>query len=87
MVPRRIILRIEVSPETHDRMPKVVEMFGSTSVAVTSRIVEWFVAQPDDIQARILGLYPSLPDQPDLATTILKQIVSNDVAQKMRRDK
>jgi len=35
-----------------------MEHFGMTRVAVTSRLLMWFVKQPDVIQAKILGIHP-----------------------------
>jgi len=51
-------MRIEVFPGVPDALADVTDRVGSTQVSVVSRLLEWFVNQPDVTQAAILGLYP-----------------------------
>ena len=53
---RRIILRIEVSPEVPHKIGDTIERVLSTHVSVTSRLMSWFVEQDYDLQATILKL-------------------------------
>jgi hypothetical protein len=51
-------MRIEVLPDVPESLAGVTERVGSTQVSVVSRLIEWFVNQPDVTQAGILGLFP-----------------------------
>jgi hypothetical protein len=55
---RRVIMRVELAADARDNLPAIVDKFGSTNVAVNSRLVEWFCDQPESVQAAILGLHP-----------------------------
>jgi hypothetical protein len=46
-----------------------------TQVAATSRVIEWFTAQTDVVQAAILGLYPK-DIRAEVAEMILKKMAS-----------
>lgn len=50
----RAIMRIDLTPNTKELFLKVAERQGMTQLAVTSRLVEWFVKQPDQVQHAIL---------------------------------
>jgi hypothetical protein len=56
--PRRVIMRIELFPSAKTRLEASCEQRGMTQVATTSRVIEWFCAQNDIVQAIVLGLYP-----------------------------
>jgi hypothetical protein len=55
---KRCIMRVEVSPGVPESLDQATARFGSTHVSVVSRLMEWFVEQPDLVQAAILRLYP-----------------------------
>jgi len=46
-----------------------------TQIAATSRIIEWFTAQNDVVQAAILGLYPQ-DIRAEVVEIILKHMAS-----------
>jgi hypothetical protein len=48
-----------------------------TQVAVLSRIVQWFAAQPETIQAAVLGRYP-VDITPDIAKLLLERKVAGN---------
>jgi hypothetical protein len=52
--PTRAIMRIDLTPNTKELFLKVADRQGMTQLAVTSRLVEWFVKQPDHVQHAIL---------------------------------
>jgi len=56
--PKRVIMRIEVSAGVPERLGRTVDAFGSTNIAVVSRLVDCFVRQDDETQATILGVMP-----------------------------
>jgi len=70
---RRVIMRIELEPESKDRLDDFCRRTGMTKVAASSRIINWFSRQPDTVQAMIQGLFPS-SIEPDVARIILKQL-------------
>lgn len=72
---RRVIMRIELFPQAKDRLQDLTDRLGMTQVAATSRLVEWFAAQNDVVQAAVLGLYPEAI-KADVANIILKQMAS-----------
>jgi len=45
-----------------------------TQIAVSSKLIEWFVGQDEHMQGSILGWYPEWVRQ-DLAATLLKRII------------
>ena len=67
----RVILRIDVTPRAVQEHRKTTEDFGMTQVAVTSRLLMWFVKQPDVIQAKILGIHPESAEKGDSSLTVL----------------
>ena len=76
--PRRVIMRIELSPPAKSGLETLCERLGMTQVATTSRLVEWFSEQNDLVQATVLGLYPAdMP--PDVPTMILKRMAGDKV--------
>ena len=50
----RAIMRIDLTPATKELFLNVADRQGMTQLAVTSRLVEWFVKQPDTVQYAIL---------------------------------
>jgi len=61
---QRVIMRIVVGAEVPAMMSAAVERWGSSTVIVNSRLIEWLCRQPSDIQAAVLGLYPGKIDLP-----------------------
>jgi hypothetical protein len=72
----RIIMRIELSSEAKRRFENMPDVLGMTQLAVTSRLVEWFLDQNEELQASILGLYPAGIGA-DITTTLLKRFISD----------
>jgi len=72
---RRVIMRIELFPEAKDRLQDLTDRLGMTQVAATSRLVEWFTAQNEVVQAAVLGLYPE-QIRADVANLILKEMAA-----------
>lgn len=70
---RRIILRIEITPDAKENLTGFCSKVGMTQVAAMSRLVEWFAEQSDVVQAAILGLYPA-DIRADVAKLILKRM-------------
>lgn len=55
----RIIVRIELTPQAKAAYGAVAERYGRTQISTTARLIEWFAAQPQGVQAAILGQYPA----------------------------
>jgi hypothetical protein len=72
---KRFITRIELTVPTRTKLTDVSHSNGMTQVAVLSRIVNWFAAQPETIQAAILGRYP-VEIEPDVAKLLLERMAS-----------
>jgi hypothetical protein len=66
-------MRIEVSPGVRESLADATDLVGSTQVSVVSRLLDWFVSQPDVTQAAILGLYPG-DIRKELPRMILEQM-------------
>ena len=77
LVPRRVIMRIELLPNAKSKLESSCDQRGMTQVATTSRILEWFCAQNDLIQAVVLGLYPE-----DLRGQVGEMILKQMAAEK-----
>ena len=73
---KRIIMRIELSSVAKERLGSFSESSGLIQMAITSRLLLWFVNQDDAVQASILGLYANF-DKENITTAILKQIISD----------
>jgi hypothetical protein len=74
MAAKRIIMLIQLTPEACLALHHKTNLFGMTQIAFVSKAIEWFLTQPEHIQASILGLYPS-ECQPDIIREYLKQLV------------
>jgi hypothetical protein len=74
--PRRVIMRIELYPQAKQGLTGLCDRLGMTQVAATSRIIEWFTAQTDVVQAAILGLYPK-DIRAEVAEMVLKKMASD----------
>lgn len=73
---RRVIMRIELNPSAKKGLTELCDRLGMTQIATTSRIIEWFAAQPDLIQVAILGLYPQ-DIRAEIAEMILKRLAGD----------
>ena len=72
---RRVIMRIELTPDAKKGLTDLCDRLGMTQIAATSRIIEWFTTQPDVVQAAVLGLYPQ-DIRSEIAEIILKRLAS-----------
>ena len=72
---KRIIMRVELNATAKRKFEETPDAWGMTQIAVTSKLVEWFLAQSEEVQASILGLYPK-NDGIDLTTAILKHFIN-----------
>ena len=72
---KRHIMRIELTGAAKTKLNTLSDKNGMTQVAMMSRMVEWFSAQGDVIQAAVLGRYPG-EVEPDIAKLILKRMAS-----------
>lgn len=72
---KRIIMRVELNAPAKRKFEETPDSFGMTQIAVTSKLIEWFLVQSEEVQASILGLYPKT-DGPDLTTAILKHFIT-----------
>lgn len=77
MAAKRSIMRIQLDLQAKQKLDKLCERRGMTQIAVMSRVVNWFVAQDETIQAIVLG---SLSEQSmgSLARMVLKKIAAED---------
>ena len=80
---KRFITRIELTVPTRTKLTDVSHSNGMTQVAVLSRLVQWFAAQPDTIQAAILGRYPTEIEQ-DVAKLLLQRMASEKGRERVR---
>jgi hypothetical protein len=74
---KRFITRIELTTPTRIKLIDVTHSNGMTQVAVLSRIVQWFAAQPETIQAAVLGRYP-VDIAPDIAKLLLERMAAGN---------
>jgi len=72
-MPRRFVIRIELTHSAKGKLSELSDRNGMTQVSIMSRLVEWFMAQPDVIQAAVLGRYPHEIEQ-DVAGMILRRM-------------
>jgi|tagenome__1003787_1003787.scaffolds.fasta_scaffold17786300_1 hypothetical protein len=70
---RRFVIRIELTEIAKDQLSDLSEKNGMTQVSIMSRMVTWFAAQPELIQAAVLGRYPKEIEQ-DCAKLILQRM-------------
>src|SRR3954470_8571932 len=72
-MPRRFIIRIELTQSAKSKLSEISDHNGMTQVSIMSRLVTWFADQPELIQAAVLGRYPREIEQ-DVAKLILKRM-------------
>jgi hypothetical protein len=56
--PKQVIFRVQLTLDAKGQLLNETADTGITQIAIMSKLVEWFAAQPDAVQAAILGLYP-----------------------------
>lgn len=56
MSAKRAVIRLQLEVSAKKALDDLCDRRGMTQIAVLSRIVRWFVAQDEIIQASILGL-------------------------------
>jgi hypothetical protein len=54
----------------------IAEILGMTQVAVTNKLILWFLDQDEELRTSVLGLYPGELTL-DITTMALKKIISN----------
>lgn len=52
---KRAIIRIQFDLEAKEALDDLCERRGMTQIAVTSRLMKWFVLQDEAIQSAVLG--------------------------------
>jgi methyl coenzyme M reductase beta subunit len=73
MMARRFVIRIELTQSAKSKLTDLSDQNGMTQVSIMSRLVEWFTAQPEIIQAAVLGRYPKSVEE-DVAKLILRRM-------------
>jgi hypothetical protein len=69
---KRVIMRIELTPQAKAELARYCEIRGKKQIAAMSKLVEWFGKCPDSIQAVIQqDIPPSF--MPDVAKLILER--------------
>jgi len=76
---KRAIIRIQFDLEAKRALDDLCERRGMTQIAVTSRLMKWFVLQDEAIQTAVLGGL-SEPSMATLAKHILEKIAKDGKA-------
>jgi hypothetical protein len=71
---RRHLIRLNVKPAAKQVLSWWREETGITEVVAASKILEWFGAQPEEVQRAILGLYGDRG--PDVARLFLEELAA-----------
>jgi hypothetical protein len=74
MASKRAIMRIQMDAQSKNRLEKLCEKRGMTQIAMMSRMVNWFLAQDETVQAMVLGSLSEESMGP-LARTLLERLV------------
>ena len=76
MSAKRAVIRLQLDIAAKQALDRLCERRGMTQIAVLSRLVKWFAAQDEVIQASILGL---LSDESlsGLAEMLLQRMASS----------
>jgi hypothetical protein len=77
MAAKRAIMRIQMDAQAKTRMEKLCEKRGMTQVAMTSRVMNWFLDQDETVQAMVLGSLSEESMAP-LARTLLERLAQHD---------
>ena len=75
MSAKRAVIRLQLDIAAKQALDKLCERRGMTQIAVLSRLVKWFVAQDEVVQASVLGLM-SEEYLGDLSQILLKRLGS-----------
>jgi len=75
MSAKRAVIRLQLEISAKQALDKLCERRGMTQIAVLSRVVRWFVAQDEIVQASILGLL-SEAALGDLSRVLLTRLAS-----------
>ena len=75
-MPRRVIMRIEIGAVARQKYADFIDAYGLIGVATTTRLIEWFLKQDEEIQTSILGLHP-MSDGSDISVKLLRRIRSD----------
>jgi hypothetical protein len=68
---RRVIMRLELSQKAIDSFITSAEGRGMTHIATSSRIIEWLIAQEEEVIATVVGAHPAPPSPDELARMIV----------------
>lgn len=74
-MPKRHIMRIELTQGARKQHDTVPEKFGMTHVAISSRLIEWF-SQQDPITQKAIMMAEAGKSDRELTTRILKKMGS-----------
>ena len=77
MSAKRAVIRLQLEMSAKQALDKLCEKRGMTQIAVLSRMVRWFVAQDEIVQASILGLL-SEAALGDLSRVLLGRLADGD---------
>ena len=78
MSSKRAVIRLQLEISAKQALDKLCERRGMTQIAVLSRVVRWFVAQDEIVQASILGLL-SEAALGDLSRVLLTRLASGEM--------
>jgi hypothetical protein len=67
-------MRLELDPLAKEKYAALPDLKGMTQLAITNKLIGWFLDQSEDVQASVLGLYPARAEC-DLTTAILKAYI------------
>lgn len=73
-MPKRVLVRIELTPQAKDRVEQVSDRRGMTQFAMLSRLVEWFSHLDVKVQPLVMGHYPK-EIEAEVAKMLLKGAV------------
>lgn len=76
---KRAVIRLQLEVEAKRALDDLCDARGMTQIAVLSRVVKWFVAQDEVVQASVLGLM-SQDYLGDLSQILLKRLASDGAA-------
>jgi hypothetical protein len=71
----RIIMRIELTSGAKSKFEAIPESSGMTQLAVTNKLILWFLDQDEELQTSVLGLYPGEVTL-DVTTMAMKKVIS-----------
>ncbi len=72
---KRQIMRIDVTGPTLKKLPALRDRDGMTSLAMMSRLIEWFAAQDKEVQSSIM--HPSSTDEASRPAKLIASRMTN----------